>query len=144
LRPVNPTQAQIRSAIPNIFLTKKQAGYVVYSLADKAQSKTKAVELRANRLEHIFPENAEQTDWPRAEEMEPFIWHIGNVTVLEPTYNRDAGRKSYNTKKVIYAKSEIAMTTDIAKSYDSWDMSHIVDRANKFLSLIGQVWPETI
>jgi hypothetical protein len=46
---------------------------VVYALAEKAQSKTKAVELSSNSIEHIFPENAEQNDWPKAEEMEPFI-----------------------------------------------------------------------
>jgi hypothetical protein len=144
LRQLNPSQEQIKSAIPDIFLTKKQAGYITYALAGKAQSKTKAISIGTNSLEHIFPENADINDWPKAEEMEPFVWHIGNLTVLEPTYNRDAGRKNYNTKKAIYSKSELIMTKEVAKYYSSWETSSIFERANKLLGLIGEVWPESI
>jgi hypothetical protein len=144
LRGINPTQVQIRSALPEVFLTKKQARYVVYALAERAQSKTKAVEMRSNSLEHIFPENADRRDWPNAEDTEPYIWHSGNLTVLEPSYNREAGRKNYQAKKVIYAKSDIVITRNIPTNYDSWDASSILERGAKFLPLINDVWPESI
>ncbi|OGO25670.1 MAG: hypothetical protein A2W33_00695 [Chloroflexi bacterium RBG_16_52_11] len=144
LRKVIPPREQIRGTLPQVFLTKKQAGYVLYALAEKVQSTTKAVKLSQNSIEHIFPENPDLTDWPKAEEMEPFIWHLGNLTVLEPTYNREAGRKSYDTKKVVYTKSDIAMTRGIPKNYNSWDVASILDRADKLLPLIEEVWPETI
>jgi Protein of unknown function DUF262/Protein of unknown function (DUF1524) len=144
LRGVNPTQAQIRSSMPEVFLTRKQAGYVIYALAERAQSKTKAVELSSNSIEHVFPENAEESDWPNAEEMEPFIWHIGNLAVLEPTYNREAGRKAYETKKAIYSRSDIVMVRDISKNYGLWDVTSILDRAVKLLPRINEVWPESV
>jgi hypothetical protein len=144
LRRMNPTQQQIRGALPEVFLTRKEAGYVVYSLAEKAQTKTKALNLSLNSLEHIFPENAEKSDWPKAKEMEMYVWHLGNLSVLEPPFNRAAGRKGYTAKKAIYAKSEITMTKTLPNTFNTWDVKSILDRANKLLSLIGEVWPEII
>jgi hypothetical protein len=102
------------------------------------------MELSSNSIEHVFPENAEESDWPNAEEMEPFIWHIGNLAVLEPTYNREAGRKAYEAKKAIYSRSDIVMTRDIPKNYDFWDVTSMLARAAKLLPLINEVWPESV
>jgi len=144
LRKVNPTQQQLNSAISDVVLTKKQAGYVVYALAQAIQSPTKTISLEGNSIEHIFPENAEIDAWPTAEDMEPLAWHIGNLIVLEETYNREAGRRPYQEKKDVYGKSTIVAVQNISKEYSDWNASTIIERAKTLVPLIGTVWPENI
>jgi len=144
LRPINPTAEQVRSAIAQVSLTKKQAQYVVCALAEKVQSRTKAVSLASNSIEHIFPENAQQGDWPGSEEMEGYAWRIGNLTVLEPALNRKAGRSSYEAKRAVYSQSSVKMTQDIAERYELWNRESISERAYDLLPLIEEIWPESI
>lgn len=141
---INPKRDQIRSTLPEVFLTKKQASFVVYTLAEKIQSRSNAVQIPTHSIEHIFPESPNQTDWPNAEDMEPLVWHIGNLTVLESTYNRDAGSKSYEKKREYYTRSEIKMTSSIPEAYTEWNADTIRDRAIKLLSIIDEVWPEAL
>lgn len=106
LQKINPTDEQIKSILNDIYLTKSQALYIIYAITEQAQTKTKAVKLKRNSLEHIFPENPDKSEWPKLDEMEPFLWHIGNLTVLEPKYNRKAGSKSFDKKRELYENSK--------------------------------------
>lgn len=143
LQKINPTDSQIASILNDVHLTKKQALYIVYQIAERAQSESKALKISKNSIEHIFPENPDKNEWPKADEMEPFLWHLGNLTVLEPKYNREAGSKRFNVKSDIYLKSEIRLTKEISTKYTSWEVPDIMDRANKLLPYIKQLWPET-
>lgn len=144
LQKINPNKEQIESKIDEVFLSRKQALYIVYALASKAQSLTNAFSLNSNSIEHIFPENAEKMEWPEANKLEPYVWHLGNLTVLEPSLNRAAGNKPFKKKKPILAKSQLKMSREVAANYSKWNVDSITDRSRKLLSLISQVWPEKL
>lgn len=141
LNSINPPKTTIKAGILEVYLTKKQAQYIILNLAKRMQSQTKAIGFDKISLEHIFPENVSEADWPARDELEPYVWHIGNLTLLEPTYNREAGNRGYNEKKLLFLKSEIAMTNKIAEQYEMWGEKQILDRAERLVSIIEQVWP---
>lgn len=141
LNRINPSIEQITSGISEVFLTKAQAQLIIIRIAKKMQSETKAIGFDTTSLEHIFPENASEAVWPQMAKLEPYIWHIGNLTLLEPTFNRDAGNRSYNEKRDNYLKSEIVMANKIAHQYNDWGEKQILDRAKRLVQFIEQVWP---
>ncbi len=144
LQKINPTQEEIKVKLQETYLTRKQAGYIIYAIARKMQTRTNSVELTNNSIEHIFPENAQGEEWQNINEMEQYVWHLGNLTVLEETFNREAGRKGFEEKKKIYSKSEIHMTNKISNDYDKWDSYSILNRSSSFLNIIGEIWPEQL
>ena len=145
LAKINPTRDQITTGITEVFLTKKQANYIIYAIGQNMQTKSKNLDLSANTLEHIFPENdVERTDWPNAEELEPFIWHIGNLTPLEPSLNRRAGNKSFQQKKMIYSDSDLQMTQKVGAKYQGWNVNQIITQAKSLLPTIRDIWKETL
>lgn len=145
LMEINPTRDQITSGIVEAHLTQKQANYIVYAIAERLQSDTGAkVDLSNNSIEHIFPTNASESQWPQKEEMEPFIWHIGNLTVLETGLNREADNKDYATKKVVYSRSELKINKSLPDNYSDWNTNSIIDRAKALLPTIRDIWKERI
>ena len=141
---INPSQEQIRTAVQDLRLSRRQAGYILTALAEKSQTQTKAVEVTRNSIEHIFPENASEDEWPDAEVLSPFIWHIGNLTLLEETYNRAAGNKKFASKTPLYTMSELNLTKEIPIKYQEWNADTIRTRATSLVPLIGQIWPELL
>ncbi len=137
---INPTDEQLRTGLEEVFLTKKQAGYIVYALAEQLQSPPGTVEIARNSIEHIFPEGAEEAEWPNRDELEPFVWHIGNLTVLEPGLNRQAGNRKYDDKKGFLSRSDILMTRNVATNYPAWGREEIVQRSKRLLPVVKEVW----
>jgi len=137
---IDPTDDQLKTALRDVYLTKRQALYVLYSIAERMQSRTKAISLQRNSVEHIFPENPDAGAWQDAAALGPFVWHLGNLTILEPTYNRDAGGKDIVAKAKYYKKSDITMSSSLA-SLKKWDVSTIVARAEGFREIIAVLWP---
>ena len=74
------------------------------------------------------------------EDMEPLIWHIGNLTLLEPKLNKNVGNKQYSAKVTEYAKSEIELTKQLSLKYSSWNENSVTDRARDFAKIVDQVW----
>lgn len=142
LQEVNPQQEQLN--LEEVYLTKKQARYVVLALCQKLQSTTNAVEMTRNSIEHIFPGGAQLDSWPNRELLEPYIWHLGNLVMLENTYNRDIGNQAFSVKIDYYKRSEIEAARRIGTTYPSWGVDEILERAKGFKSLARQIWPDKL
>lgn len=140
LHAIDPSNEQIRTGVEDLFLTKQQAGYIIYALAEQVQSQHHAVDIRRNSIEHIYPENAEPIEWPNQDTLDPYVWHIGNLTVLEPSLNRSAGNLNFGSKKPIYERSDILMTNKLSEDYSEWGHQQIMERSRRLLPLIRQVW----
>jgi hypothetical protein len=138
---IDPTDDQLKVALQDVHLAKRQASYVLYTIAEKMQSATKAVTLKKNSIEHIYPENAGKNAWPDQQALAPFVWHLGNLSVLEETYNRDAGGKSFKDKVKFYEKTDIAMSKRIPLEHKKWDVDSILKRAMAMHPLIVAIWP---
>lgn len=144
----SPSEDVIRAAMPDVFLSsEEEATYVFTRLADKAISKTKELrlEIEESSLEHIFPQTLKETDWGGPDEhkvLEPFLMHIGNLTMLGRKLNEQAGQKEFAEKKIEYAKSEIETVKDILREFPGpeWNESTIRQRAANLTDSILSVW----
>jgi hypothetical protein len=106
------------------------------------QSSTKEVGINESNLEHIFPKKP-STEWVGPAKLEPFLWHIGNLTMLGERINASSGvaNLGYSKKRAHYQKaSELEMAQQLAKDYTVWDESTIKDRARKLEPHVTEIW----
>lgn len=140
LQKIDPTKDQIRNGLGEVFLNQKQSQYILNEIGNQIQSKTKAIELAKTSVEHIFPQNAENSDWPNYKSLAEMIWHLGNLTLLEPKINKDLGNIGFTEKKKFYAKSEVTMNNALAAINEEWSEDSIKERAVGFLNHVEAAW----
>jgi len=140
----SPSDKQLETAIPKLILSPEEAGYVMARIATHMQTATKETKIGDANVEHIFPKNPDEKEWggaPNHELLEPYLWHIGNLTVLGTRLNGGVGNKEFSVKKSIYAKTtELEITKKIAKDYTDWNVKNIEDRATKLTKPMLEVW----
>src|SRR5262249_37015 len=130
--------------IPKLILNKKQAQYIVGTLANQLQSATKEVAISEGTIEHIFPQKPTKADWPNLDELAPYTWHIGNLTILGAKPNHKAANSSFGDKKSThYPKSEIKLTKEVAAKYAKWDAATVLTRTtDELFPMLKKAWPK--
>jgi hypothetical protein len=114
--------------------------YITGQLANHMQSKTKELKLGESNLEHIFPRNP-SSDWKNSDELEPYLWHLGNLTMVGKKLNANAGNSGFDEKKQYYAaNTELEITQQIVKQYQKWDSAGVQKRAEQLLPLVLEIW----
>jgi hypothetical protein len=137
-----PTDQQIKATVPDLTLGQEEAAYVVSRIAARMQSSTKEVGINESNLEHIFPKKP-SAEWVDPAKLEPFLWHIGNLTMLGERLNASSGvaNLGYPKKRAHYQKaSELEMAQQLAKDYTVWDESTIRSRAKKLEPYVTEIW----
>ena len=141
---LSPTNEQIGLAVERLILPVDGADYVVRKLADAMQSKTKETKTgHESNLEHIYPQNPDENSWGGEANqalLEPYTWHIGNLTMLGERLNRKAKNSEYDIKQQKYANSELEMPREIAAKYATWDINSIEQRAKSLVPLVVSIW----
>ena len=140
LKEINPDNSLVKQSLEEVYLNKKKAQYLIVEIGNKAQSATKAIAMGKTSLEHIYPEKAKKEDWPKKNDLDPLVWHIGNLTLLEPKLNKNIGNKPYSDKTTEYVKSEIELTKKLPSNYSDWNVNSIVTRAKSFATILNQIW----
>jgi hypothetical protein len=140
-----PSNEQIEASVERLILPDDSAEYIVRKLADAMESRTKEINTgRESNLEHIYPQNPEERAWggeTNQAKLEPYTWHLGNLTMLGERLNTKAKNSEYAAvKRAKYAASELEMARAIAKDYKTWDRSTIENRAKKLAPLLMSVW----
>ena len=139
LTKLNPADSLVEQKFEDLLMSKSEAAWFVTQLANSQQSSTKEVGMDKANVEHIFPQNA-GTAWPNRTNLEPFILHVGNLTILGKRINNKAQNKSFADKcKDHYSKSEIRMTRELLKE-TSWDETIIRKRAKALAKIAIQIW----
>ncbi len=139
LTKLNPTDSLVEQKFEELLMSKSEAAWFVTQLANAQQSSTKEVGMDKANVEHIFPQNAD-TAWPNRASLEPFIWHVGNLTILGKRINSKAQNKSFADKcQEHYSKSEIKMTKDLLKE-TTWDEAAIRKRSKTLAKIAIQIW----
>ena len=129
----------VEKATAELFLERAEAVWLMVQIANSMQSKTKEVAMNKANLEHVFPQNA-GTAWPNKDKLEPYIWHIGNLSILGERLNRNAKNRGFVEKSThYYSKSEIEMTKELL-SFSQWDESTIIKRAAELGKKIVKLW----
>jgi hypothetical protein len=134
----NPTDEQVEAGSDALLLGRSQAQYLVTSIANETQSATKEVALDDANLEHIFPLHP-SPNWIDTGKLEPYKWHLGNLTILSTRLNRAAGSDGFDVKKKLYAKSEIKLTSKLV-GLTKWDKDEIIKRAHEMSKLANRIW----
>lgn len=141
LQELRVVDAALEQASDNLMLERSEALWLVTQLANAKQSATKEVAMGKANLEHVFPQNPSAAVWPNAAILEPFTWHIGNLTILGDRLNRNAQNKSFADKSAqFYKKSEIALTKDLLK-YPAWDEAAVRKRGLDLVRALAKLWP---
>jgi len=141
LSKLNPTDGIVEEKAKDVVLDRAPALWLMTQLANSRQSTTKEVSVTQANLEHIFPRNANTTDWPNKRDLEPYLWQLGNLTILGEKLNRSAGNKSFTVKCAEYYKeSEVVITREIL-SYASWTPVEVESRTAQLATLITKVFP---
>jgi len=124
-----------------IFVEPGDAVYVLSRIAAHMQSKTRELTLGESNLEHVFPKNP-TTEWVEAVELEPLLWHLGNLTMLGKKLNGNSANVGYASKREYYKKNtELKITQELAEKYKRWDTLAIYHRAkNLLLPQILEIW----
>lgn len=124
----------------DLVLEPYDAVYIMTKLANHMQSKTKEVAIKEANVEHIFPKHP-SAEWTNSAELEPYLWHIGNLTMLGKRLNTNVANSGFAKKRPYYEKTtELEMTKKVASENTSWDAATVLKRAKEMLPLIVEVW----
>ena len=122
---------------------KKLARYILYKIEGQMPNGNKLdYNEDTGTIEHILPENANK-EWlnifPPDDNMERFVFRIGNLTLLEPNKNfHDAGNKNFAEKVKVYASSKYSITNTI--SWNEWNPDAISSRQLRLASIACGIW----
>lgn len=138
-RDIDPPNEVIIAEAPNCILSRSRAQYVITQVANKSlKSNEFSV---SSTVEHIFPQRATIEKWPNKEDLTPYIWALGNLTVLAAGPNSKAGNRSFTDKcKNYYSKSQVPITKDVC-IYSRWTIDEIALRSKLLAQIAVTVWP---
>ncbi len=136
----SPSDGKLEESFEALTLTTAQATYMLSRIAEKMQGSTGELRLGTANLEHIFPQKP-STEWANADELEPFLWNIGNLTMLGSKINIRASNRGFAFKCEKYSQSsELEMAKKIARENSSWDAKAVERRAGQLGKWICQIW----
>jgi hypothetical protein len=134
-----PSNGQVKESVAKLILDPEEAVYVVTRIARHMQTGTKELSLGEANVEHVFPKKPSE-EWKDADELEPYLWHLGNLTILGKRLNTSAASKGYKAKRTDYQKSELIMTQQLAEKFAEWDGQAIEKRAESLSPYITEIW----
>ncbi|MGA8025767.1 MAG: HNH endonuclease family protein, partial [Bryobacteraceae bacterium] len=134
-----PSDERIKVAVPELILSPDEARYIVSRIATRKQTKTKEIKIDEANLEHIFPKRPSK-EWNDVDDLEPFLWHVGNLIILGERLNNEAASRGYPNKRALYKSSELEIDQELARDYPKWDEQSIKDRAKKLAPLVNEIW----
>jgi hypothetical protein len=91
-------------------------------------------------IEHILPESL-KGDWgqnftdTQAEEM---VYRLGNLTPLEPYFNRQVGNEVYSIKREVYQRSVYKLTQNVLA--EEWNPNTLATRQIYLAQRAVHIW----
>ncbi|MDM9382808.1 DUF262 domain-containing HNH endonuclease family protein [Chlorogloeopsis sp. ULAP01] len=117
---------------------RKLIRYILCKL--EADAGGKQIDEDSFSIEHILPE-APTNDWRQIftdAQIEEMVYRLGNLTLLEPSFNRDIGQKNYQTKKEIYQQCVYTLTRRITA--EEWTPDAIATRHRYLAQRAVHIW----
>lgn len=92
-------------------------------------------------VEHVLPQHADDRwDGFQPDEAEALVYRLGNMTLLESAMNREAGNQPYPAKRVLYERSEFAVTRRLAQENAGWSADRISARQAWMADQATSIW----
>lgn len=122
---------------------KRLAKYVLARLESDASGRACDPDTDPSTIEHILPENPSE-DWeasfPR-QYWDAAQYRLGNLTLLEPSLNREIGNGEYSQKLVAYQTSVYALTRAIPRFIpEEWTLNHLNNRQKRLADRAVHLW----
>jgi uncharacterized protein with ParB-like and HNH nuclease domain len=92
-------------------------------------------------IEHILPENPTD-EWVsqfQNVDVQDYIFRLGNFTLLESAKNKEADRKPFTEKQIIYATSNYKLSKEQI-NYSVWNVTSISARQSDMANKAATVW----
>ena len=95
----------------------------------------------AFNIEHVLPQNAPD-GWSgfSNEEADALVYRLGNMTLMQPGANRDAGNQEYMVKREAYRQSGFAITRRVAEENADWSPDRIAARQSWMADQATSIW----
>jgi len=123
--------------------SKRLAKYILCRLETDATGVPRDYEADAGSIEHILPENpsAAWTQYFSEERQKDFIDRLGNLTLLEPTLNRQVGNVLLADKLPFYAQSGYGQARDIVElGIQEWTPAALNARQQRMARRATHLW----
>ncbi|QIZ73175.1 DUF262 domain-containing protein [Oxynema aestuarii] len=117
---------------------KKLVRYILAKLENYVSGKP--INEETPSIEHILPESPDR-QWEQEftnEQMADMRYRLGNLTFLEPSFNREIGQKKYDIKRQKYQQSSYILTQQITN--DDWTPDSIARRQQELARQAIRVW----
>ena len=120
------------------YLCKKQKGQISNEMWEQIWSKS-----AVTTIEHIHPQSP-SNNWSGKlgrgrNQLEKNVNRIGNLLLLPPHINSQAGQKTFAEKKKIYKSNFLRMHAEVIKCRD-WNKDHINKREKVLLHWASETW----
>ena len=121
--------------------TKRHKKLVQYILAKLEEHECgHPIERNSFSIEHILPESASES-WQRTfteTQLDEMTYRLGNLTLLEPSLNRELGNQAYAVKQQTYPQSRYRLTQSILAQ--EWTADSLADRQGRLARQAVQIW----
>lgn len=119
---------------------KNLVRYILFSIDNQLSTSEKDYEDSNATIEHILPENPNET-WDEKfslEDMDKYVYRLGNYILLESTLNKKIGNKSFDEKKNEYQKSNFIITNEL--SFNDWTKDEVKRLQQKYAKIASSIW----
>lgn len=139
-----PTDDQFRRLVLNAKVAKPVlARYYLIALemgyGDKSGELVPSRDVHQANLEHVIPKTFNKAFNLARPEYEDLINRLGNLAIINSAWNTEIGNQDFDTKKPKYAKSELELTSLLAK-YKKFDRKEVDKRQKVMAELAPKVW----
>lgn len=134
-----------RLTIDTVGARKRLVRYVLARLEADLSGRACDPDSDPGTIEHILPENpmdAWEMTFPR-NQWNDAIYRLGNLTLLEPSLNRDVGNELFGVKRAAYVRSTYLITqrvADITANDEEWTPDRLEARQRDMATRARHVW----
>ncbi|MDJ0616695.1 MAG: DUF262 domain-containing HNH endonuclease family protein [Calothrix sp. MO_192.B10] len=123
-------------------VTKSQKRKLVRYILGKLETDASGIQIDQDSfsIEHILPE-VTTNNWQQNftdSQIEAMVYRLGNLTLLEPSFNREIGQNSYQLKQATYQKSVYTLTKNITA--EDWNPDTIAARQRRLAQRAIHIW----
>lgn len=143
LRPVYVTDEKFQQDFSLLSIsTKGQKRRLVRYILSQLEADASGIKVEDNSfsIEHILPEvpTDEWRQYFTERQLEEMVYRLGNLTLLEPSFNRDIGQRNYQSKQEKYQNSVYQLTQRITA--EEWNPDTIAARQRNFAQRAVHIW----
>ncbi len=147
LKDIYPEDAEFKAAFRDKELrttysrNKKVVRHILFKLEKYLSGIDHDFESAQYTIEHILPEKPDEA-WNtfQEENIDKFIYRLGNMTLLEAALNREIGNCGYDKKIEKYRASQFLQTQAIAEHYNEWNESKVESRQKQLADKAAHIW----